>query len=298
VKNSSSKEESIIDLILQLNSKIADDKNLSSFSEKQYLDLINTVKNLNILLIKKNPVLEKIKFNMIQDISKPTKAIDPAIEKQLSDFHRIQHDIMSPVKSIRGAIEVGRMMSKDDIKQLFNIIEKCNASIEQQLNNLLEIVGGKVRDHSSAPIDFNLMTNDIIHELSHLKGFNETKFNITVNNKTNFISDSRLVSSVIRNLLSNAVKYGGKNTASIVDVNVSDSKDGVTIEVTDNGKGIDKESLELIFKPRFRTTNEGEGSGMGLHIVNEAVKTLGGTIKVNSKVGVGSSFTVALPLAS
>lgn len=111
------------------------------------------------------------------------------------------------------------------------------------------------------------------------------------------LSDSHLLHMIVSNLVSNAVKYtpeGG--TVSVVGV-----LDGtyLTVTVTDTGMGIPEEEQDMIFSKLFRASNAKtqvtDGTGLGLYIVKEAVKILGGTIDFVSKSGAGTTFTVVLP---
>ena len=77
----------------------------------------------------------------------------------------------------------------------------------------------------------------------------------------------------------------------------TESKEGmVWVTIADTGKGIPAENLQRIFNPFFTTKGGGKGTGLGLSIAASIVKYLGGTIKVNSIRGTGSSFTVLLPV--
>ncbi len=75
-------------------------------------------------------------------------------------------------------------------------------------------------------------------------------------------------------------------------------KNYAKIAVTDNGAGIEKKNLSRIFEPYFTTKEQGKGTGLGLAIVHGIVKNHGGEIFVESQVGIGTTFTVYLPLAS
>ena len=77
----------------------------------------------------------------------------------------------------------------------------------------------------------------------------------------------------------------------------TEAKEGmVWVTIADTGKGIPPENLQRIFNPFFTTRGGGKGTGLGLSIAASIVKYLGGTIKVNSIPGTGSSFTVLLPV--
>jgi two-component system NtrC family sensor kinase len=69
------------------------------------------------------------------------------------------------------------------------------------------------------------------------------------------------------------------------------------LRIQDNGKGIDSENLKRIFTPFFTTKPVGQGTGLGLPVCYGIVEKMGGSIKVQSSVGKGSTFIIALPLA-
>lgn len=128
---------------------------------------------------------------------------------------------------------------------------------------------------------------------------------------THVLLDKQLLDRVLTNLLSNAVKYspdGGEvllvlfvedaSEVSISSVHVSSKYPQLTIQIQDNGIGIPKQDIAQLFEPFHRCSNvqQIKGNGLGLSIVKKAVELQGGTIAVESEVGVGTTFTVSLPL--
>jgi signal transduction histidine kinase len=102
------------------------------------------------------------------------------------------------------------------------------------------------------------------------------------------------INQVVLNLITNAVQAspdGGRVT-----VRTRHIKDGVQIQVADNGTGIPPEIRDRIFDPFFTTKPQGEGTGLGLSISHGIVSDHGGRLEVESEVGVGTTFTVTLPL--
>jgi signal transduction histidine kinase len=102
---------------------------------------------------------------------------------------------------------------------------------------------------------------------------------------------------VITNLLSNAIKYGrGKPITLRVDYDAKMAR----LVVRDQGIGIAAEHLDRIFVRFERAVSSRNfgGLGLGLYIVRQIVEALGGTVRVNSELGVGSMFTVSLPRAN
>lgn len=107
-------------------------------------------------------------------------------------------------------------------------------------------------------------------------------------------TDRRRLERVISNLVSNAIKYGQVDIV----VRVRKTNDKAVIEVSDRGPGILPEHLPNVFDRFFKAdpSRTGSGTGLGLSIVHENVRVLDGAITVQSEVGHGSTFTVALPL--
>jgi PAS domain S-box-containing protein len=111
------------------------------------------------------------------------------------------------------------------------------------------------------------------------------------------ISDSAKIKIVVRNLVGNAVKFTAHGGVS---VSARPLGDGIEIAVADTGIGIPAEQCDAIFAPFFQIdgseTRRYEGSGLGLHIVKRLLDLLGGTVRVESEVGRGTTFRVWLPL--
>jgi signal transduction histidine kinase len=106
------------------------------------------------------------------------------------------------------------------------------------------------------------------------------------------------VNQVVLNLLVNAAQATPESGGSIVvRTSVRDAQH-VAIEVADNGKGIPKDVLPKIFDPFFTTKEAGQGTGLGLSICYRIVQAHGGRIDVDSRPGVGTRFTVVLPVVA
>lgn len=112
------------------------------------------------------------------------------------------------------------------------------------------------------------------------------------------VGDKDRLGQVFSNLLSNAIKYSPR--ADMVEVEIRSSAEAITISVRDHGIGIPQDQREKIFERFYRavdpSTNPIPGLGIGLYLVAEIIKHHGGTITVDSALGQGSTFHVALPL--
>jgi len=104
------------------------------------------------------------------------------------------------------------------------------------------------------------------------------------------------INQVFLNLINNAAQAIESGQGVIQLTTRRHDAEHVAVEVQDNGKGIPPEILPKIFDPFFTTKEVGKGTGLGLSIVYKIVEQHGGSVKVDSKVGVGTRFTVVLPL--
>jgi signal transduction histidine kinase len=110
--------------------------------------------------------------------------------------------------------------------------------------------------------------------------------------------DAHRIERVVMNLLSNAVKYSPPDAPVTLQVQKEDSQAVMT--VSDQGPGIAKDDLQVLFQPFGRGRSAAalaEGTGMGLYVVKQIVEAHGGRIDVQSELGHGATFRVRLPLA-
>jgi signal transduction histidine kinase len=102
--------------------------------------------------------------------------------------------------------------------------------------------------------------------------------------------------SVVYNLLSNALKYHHPTRVPQIRLACAPSPDGrALLTVQDNGLGLTPAQQQQLFRMFHRLHTHVEGTGIGLYMIKKMVENAGGTISVESEVGVGSTFTVALP---
>ena len=108
--------------------------------------------------------------------------------------------------------------------------------------------------------------------------------------------DERLMRQVLTNLVTNAIKYSSSSTP--VWVRLMHTGTALLLQVEDAGIGIPEVDLPYLFQPFHRASNVGAiaGTGLGLVIAKEAVELHGGTISITSQVGVGTTFTVTIPI--
>jgi len=256
------------------------------------------------------PIYEsnKIKY-IIESFSDITERENQKIqlisaEKQKEFFLFICHEFKMPLTVILSAIQLWKVTCKDKLAPgCLKYIKNIKQGSLQQLrlvNHLLDILkaGSDSIKVCKENLDIVKITKDIIDCVSVYavtKGVN-LKFSSSTEELIIGIDDEKY-ERILLNLLSNAIKF----TPRTKDINVTLDMVGsdVRIEVKDDGVGISKDNLGVIFElfgqvgnSLTRTT---EGTGIGLYLVKQLVSALGGEIKVNSEIGKGSSFILLFP---
>lgn len=207
----------------------------------------------------------------------------------------IAHDVKNPLAVIKGMAEELQDDIKDpEIKSMLEIIRDNATRASDIITDLMKF---------TRQSKFELKPQNICHAIeaaTRLTDFlaRKGKVDVQTNFKTNPIRvayDSQQIEQVLVNLFQNSVqamKDGGN-----LDVFAYESGKWAVIKVKDTGEGISQENLEKIFDPFFTTKPEGEGTGLGLSVSFGIIRDHGGKIKADSKIGVGTTFTILLPLA-
>lgn len=111
------------------------------------------------------------------------------------------------------------------------------------------------------------------------------------------VSDKLRVQQILLNLVNNAVKF---TEVGSVDIECIKSNNVVTIKVVDSGMGIEKDQMNILFKPFMQIdtglTRKHEGTGLGLSICKKLLDMLNGSVEIESEIGKGSTFIVKLPI--
>lgn len=181
------------------------------------------------------------------------------------------------------------------LKRIDTQINRLNRLIEELLD-ISKINAGKM-EYVQEVVDLDAL----LHETAEAIQQTGTTHTIVVYGATHasLIGDKERLAQVFINLISNAIKYSP--IADTVEVDLDASAKQATVQVRDHGIGIPQDQHQHIFERFYRAINPNAqtfpGLGMGLYIAAEIVKRHGGTITVESTIGQGSTFRVALPLA-
>jgi len=218
----------------------------------------------------------------IQSASELLEYYEWTKEEQVEQLHQIQ----SEVKHMTALMEDVLFLSRSNTNKAklnltnFDVLNFCN----QLLRQMQRTFAKEYNINSSLSIS---ETNTLI-ENPHLQS-ELPVLNVTM--------DEKLLRQILTNLLTNSIKYSPQNKT--VDLQITIESEHICFVVSDRGIGIPKEDLEHLFNAFHRGKNVGilPGTGLGLSIVKNCVDIHHGTISVESQLGIGTKFTVILPIS-
>ncbi|SHH40748.1 two-component system, OmpR family, phosphate regulon sensor histidine kinase PhoR [Clostridium collagenovorans DSM 3089] len=214
----------------------------------------------------------------------------------------VTHELKTPLTSIKGFAETLKEVDDPKIREKFlDIINEEAERLTRLINDILLLSHLEQQGETSfGYIDANKIIRDVYYMIKVAAQEKSINIKITGDMLPDIYGDEDKFKQMIINLVDNAVKYSGEG--SIVIVNKELMGDKVKITVEDNGIGIEEEHLSKLFErfyrvDKARSRNNG-GTGLGLAIVKHIVKLFDGKIFVESKIGVGTKFTVILNVNS
>ena len=220
----------------------------------------------------------------------------------------MSHDIRTPMNAIIGYADLASRHLDDPAKleKYMENIQVCGQNLLMLLNNVLDLARIE-NDKTEMEYSVSDVEKDFRNCIAMFRNQADSKGQ-TITVTTHLLHpyvyvDIPHLTEVCTNLVSNAVKYTGAGGTICCDITQKPGeKEGwcdTVVTVADNGIGMSQEFQKHIFEPfereRTSTVSKVEGSGIGMGIVKKLVGLMGGTVAVESKIGVGSTFTVTIP---
>lgn len=224
--------------------------------------------------------------------------------QELTEFsYRISHDLRAPIASSLGMTRVIReSLEEREIEDASDAVDRVEKSLERLdclITDVIEVTKNKNVEPEKITIPLLELVDDILERNSHLDGFDRVRIEKKINAGDSVFAEHIFLTQSLENLITNAIKYSDLNEPEphlIIDASLD--SDYCTIQIMDNGIGVPTDSQHELFGmfKRFHP-RQSFGSGLGLYLVMQNVKRLGGAVSFEP-LAKGSNFKIQFPLSS
>jgi PAS domain S-box-containing protein len=219
--------------------------------------------------------------------------------KELEAFsYSVSHDLRAPLRSVHG---YSKMLEEDyqhqldeNAKRVLGIIQENAKRMGQLIDDLLAFSRLGRKEILKLPIDMTGLVNSVLAEISNLI-LHHAEIKVHPLHPT--LGDRPLINQVMFNYISNAVKYSAKRQKPFIEIKSARENGEVIYSVSDNGTGFEMQYAHKLFGvfQRLHSSDEFEGTGVGLAIVNRIISKHGGRVWAEGALGKGATFYFSLP---
>lgn len=268
-----------------------------------------------------------------EDVDELNRHLEERVEERTRDLRRanqeiqrfayiVTHDLRAPLVNIMGflsefdtslkpvsryvladgeslpedVIREARLAVEEDIPEAIGFIRSSTRKMDQLINAILKISRDGQRKLQPEKVDIEMLLSSLSETVRHQINANSGEIEVDTP-KLTIVTDRISLDQILGNLFDNAVKYQMPGRPLRLTARAYPAGRGaICIEVADNGRGIGEQDLERIFELFRRAGSQDQpGEGIGLAHVRSLIRNLGGDIKVESKLGEGSTFILLMP---
>lgn len=236
-------------------------------------DLINSINNLSQSIKEQENIRKRLTGDISHELKTPLTNIQSHLEAMIDGIWEPTEERLLSVKE-----EAERLSSLVSDMQKLNKYDESSIKLKKDNVNISDIICF------------------VIFQFSNLAKSKNIKIEYEKKN-INLYCDKDKITQALVNILSNAIRYSNEGSTIFIEERLKDNK--VIISIEDQGIGISEEDLKYVFERFYRAdksrTRATGGTGIGLTIVKSIVSSHGGEVKLESKLGEGSKFTIILP---
>nr|NQU92835.1 CHASE domain-containing protein [Bacteroidota bacterium] len=272
--------------------------------EKKWFAARLSWKSENTVILQAYDITDQKKFQ--QELAKYAKNLKELNATKDRFFSIIAHDLKSPFNQILGFSELllneYDEMTLEERKKMIGIINSSSNQTVWLINNLLNWSQSQrgLLKYNPEPINLKYHVTENIKTFSNTALAKDISLSLDIDENLVVISDSDMLSTILRNLLSNAIKFTPKGGSVIINTNQlhGERENLFEVVVADTGTGIDAENMGRLFAIDSNISKDGtgaeKGTGLGLILCRELVEKMGQTIRAESEPGKGSRFIFTL----
>ncbi len=294
-----------------------EEQKLYAQREKRYNEQVASMKHAFVLLfalvvfvlvsaylvLRKNLVIRVQHEKNIQKLDKALKARAYQLEaanKELDSFsYSVSHDLRTPLRAINGYTSIFEEsylhQMDDEARRVMNIVVNNTRKMGQLIDDLLAFSRLNRKELVRTTMSMNKLVNDVAADFKYAERNRHIEF--VIENLPDIQGDMNMLKQVWVNLISNAVKYSAGTDRTIIRIGSYKESDEVIYTIADNGVGFDMLFYDKLFGvfQRLHNTDEFDGTGVGLAIVQRIINKHKGKIWANAVVNAGATFYFSIP---
>lgn len=210
------------------------------------------------------------------------------------------HNLRSPVNNLLAVfslLDTSKIKDKETL-EFIEILKTATDGLKNTLNKYIDILNEKNFSRANVAIlNLKEIVHNVIYSISSLVDNTYSKITVTIPDDIYVQFNEDNLKSVVLNLITNAIKYAHADRAPKITIQAQETDTGITLRIADNGIGFDTEiNKDRIFglNEKFHGQTNPDSKGVGLYLVHNHIKDMGGHIAVESKINVGTTFTITL----
>jgi len=245
--------------------------------------------------------IAKLNLELEERVLIRTEQLRKSVEEMEAFSYSVSHDLRAPLRGIIGFANIldedyGSKLD-DEAKRITSVIKKNTARMGQLIDDLLNFSRTGRQELIKTNVDTYGMIRGIIDELN-LNHRGDKTINWIIHPLPFITADIAAMKQVWINLISNAVKYSGNAAHPEIEIGSTRESESIAFFVKDNGVGFDEKYKAKLFKvfQRLHTSEEFEGTGIGLAIVDKVISRHGGSVWAEAVLNKGATFYFSLPI--
>lgn len=229
------------------------------------------------------------------ELRERNQALQAANEELEQFVYSASHDLRAPLVSIKGLLRVAKQEPEANLPGYISLIERSINHLDGFVCDVIDYYQNRKTDVALEMCDLGALWSAVIDSVGGDHGLRGLQVS-GAEALPSVLSDRLRWRMVFTNVLTNAVKFQdpAKSVSTLV-IEVEERDSGWQIAFNDNGVGMSRQTVQQATDMFYRSDRQGEGAGLGLHIVKQAAEALGGTLKLQSQPGVGTSVSLSVP---
>ncbi|MBL0017405.1 MAG: HAMP domain-containing histidine kinase [Bacteroidetes bacterium] len=235
-------------------------------------------------------------------VAERTETLQDAVESLIAEnealgefVYHSANDLLGPVARLKGLVMMAKSSGQiKDLVQSIDLIEAVSVYMDKILKKIVVVHELKHGFRDIRPVNLEELILDIRPQLKEIPGVKFPDIRLEDHLKRPVMVDKNLIRVILENLLENACVFrrDASNDSPKIDILLQKEDEGILIRIRDEGVGIPNEIRDKIYDLFFRGSEKSKGHGLGLYLVQRALREIGGRVMVESKQGIFTEFTV------